>query len=221
MFIYSSNLNPVLYTKFIEIFESLSQTIREYGGAECAANIYDAFEEIEENLYDVLYIQDIFKLCTYLLHFYPREVAGFFNGLIHYIIDYVNANKYIGSVNCSYVYIVYINYFICFRSDEGILKLCSAMNVSELSSHVAFANWVTTTYASEQCLDYDYDKRVNRLRNASWATNEGQSGEKQILYLQCTQLGTLPTSVNGDTLFGRTIAQDYYYSLCRDVFGVK
>lgn len=99
--------------------------------------------------------------------------------------------------------------------------LCSAMNVSVVPSHVAFAKWVTATYATEKCLDFDYDKRVNRLRNVSWDTNEGQSGEKQRLYLQCTQLGTMPTTVNGDTLFGRTIAQNYYYSLCRDVFGVK
>lgn len=97
------------------------------------------------------------------------------------------------------------------------------MNVtaSGLRADVAFANWVTSNYATEKCLDYDYDKRVSRLRNVSWTTNESKNGEKQRLYVKCTELGTLPTSVNGDTLFGRAIAQDYYYNLCNDVFGIK
>lgn len=97
------------------------------------------------------------------------------------------------------------------------------MNIAEsgLRADVAFAKWVTSNYATEKCLDYDYDKRVNRLKNISWTTDEALSGEKQKLYMRCTQLGTFPTSVNGDTLFGRAIAQDYYYNLCNDLFGSK
>lgn len=107
--------------------------------------------------------------------------------------------------------------------EHSITDFCAAMNITESGQRadVAFATWVTTNYAVEKCLDYNYDKRINRLRNTSWITNEGFSIEKQKLYMQCTQLGTFPTSVNGDTLFGRSIAQDYYYNLCNDLFGNK
>lgn len=103
------------------------------------------------------------------------------------------------------------------------MNFCASMSLTEtgLQEDVAFANWVTLNYAKEKCLDHDYYKRVNRLRNSNWTINEAVKGEKQKLYMQCTQLGTFPISDNGDTLFGRTISWVYYYNLCTDAFGFR
>lgn len=86
---------------------------------------------------------------------------------------------------------------------------------------LTFANWVTTHYGFGECLDYDYVSRIDKLSNTSLSSPAIISGERQRLYLQCTQLGTHPTSVNGETMFGRWVAQDYYYYMCGDVFGIE
>lgn len=41
---------------------------------------------------------------------------------------------------------------------------------------------------------------------------------RQNLYLKCTQLAHHATTVNGDTLFARTIAQDFYRLVCQDAW---
>lgn len=75
-----------------EPFAHLSNVIRKYGGMECAENVKNAFQKIEENLHKILYIQDIFKLCTYILPF-DRDIAEFYNGLINYVIEFINAYR--------------------------------------------------------------------------------------------------------------------------------
>lgn len=78
-----------------EQFEKISHVIRDYGGNECANFVEDAFEKVDDHLaqFDIYYIQEIFDLCIYVMPFFEDEMAMFFSGLTHYIMDYVNTNQ--------------------------------------------------------------------------------------------------------------------------------
>lgn len=78
-----------------EQFEKISHDLRDIGGNECANFVEDAFEKIEDHLmkFDIYYIEEIFDLCVYVMPFFEDEMAMFFSGLAHYIMDYVNTNQ--------------------------------------------------------------------------------------------------------------------------------
>lgn len=88
----SGIFHRVLHTK--EPYESLTLTIREYGGSKCAENVAEAFDKILESvlLYELEYLKSIFNLCD-LLWLYNEDIGMFYNGLINYIITYFNAYK--------------------------------------------------------------------------------------------------------------------------------
>lgn len=81
-----------------------------------------------------------------------------------------------------------------------------------------FGKWVTKHYANDLCLDYDYLKVLYDISYINWDSPMVANGARQNLYLKCTQLAQHATTVNGDTIFARTIAQDYYRLLCQDAW---
>lgn len=100
-----------------------------------------------------------------------------------------------------------------------------------------FGKWVRTHYAADHCLDYDYLSVLNQIGYINWESpmvvNGGNDFDvyfcisglnfsvfsaRQNLYLKCTQLAHHATTVNGDTLFARTIAQDFYRLVCQDTW---
>lgn len=69
---------------------SLSETIREIGGDECAEDVANAFIEFEYLIrtYEWFFVEDSLDLCIFIWDFYDEEMAIASHGLVEMIQHY-------------------------------------------------------------------------------------------------------------------------------------
>ncbi|RZC42670.1 serine protease K12H4.7 [Asbolus verrucosus] len=74
-----------------------------------------------------------------------------------------------------------------------------------------------STY-DEKCLDYQYDKMIDTLRNTSWVS-EASEGGRQWTYQTCTEFGFYQTSSYEPQIFGNQFPINFFIQQCTDIFG--
>lgn len=84
-------------------------------------------------------------------------------------------------------------------------------------------------YTEDICLDVNYLSRLYEVQleewsyidNLNWAHNLNVAYpfmSRPQTFLRCTQLGLFGTTVNADSIFGTTIAQDFHFRGCQAAF---
>lgn len=118
--------------------------------------------------------------------------------------------------------------FLC--SFHGIRNFCNDIQVdNQDDAFEAFGRWVRHVYTDQSCFDLDYVARQWQSQQVEWEFVDefawNSSFDRSFpfdirpqWYQKCTQLGLFPTTVNGQTLFGRLIQQEYYYLFCSRAF---
>ncbi|XP_063919924.1 putative serine protease K12H4.7 [Zophobas morio] len=74
-----------------------------------------------------------------------------------------------------------------------------------------------STY-DEKCLDYQYDKMIDSLRNVSW-DSEAAEGGRQWTYQTCTEFGFYQTSSYEPHIFGDQFPISFFIQQCEDIYG--
>ncbi|CAH1366832.1 hypothetical protein MTP99_008111 [Tenebrio molitor] len=74
-----------------------------------------------------------------------------------------------------------------------------------------------STY-DQKCLDYQYEKMIDTLRNASW-DSEASEGGRQWTYQTCTEFGFYQTSSYESHIFGDQFSINFFIQQCTDIFG--
>lgn len=191
-----------------EPYESLSRTIREIGGDECAEDVTNAFVEFEFLLrsYEWFFVEDSLDLCIFIWDFYDEEMAMASHGLIEMIQHYFEVYHYHGVVN-----------FCADIQSDG-----------REEAFDAFARWVRHVFTDRTCLQFDYYERVYLASQERWENITELSWDdvdhmypfqsRPALYHRCTQLANLPVTVNSESLFGRLIQQEFWFLYCSESF---
>lgn len=104
------------------------------------------------------------------------------------------------------------------------------MNVNSTEDEFhRFAQWTRHVFTDYFCLDLSFFSRVSEAQNHDWNDIQelawGASMHiaypfvsRSQFFLQCSELGMFPTSVNAESAFGTTIGQDFYFLGCTEVF---
>lgn len=181
-----------------EQYEHLSSVIRIIGGQECTNTVSTAFEQIETlvRAFELEKVTEDLNLCHFPTPRINEDLALLFRGLVQTIVEYLNRFHY-----------------------TGVQNFCRDLAAIEGDAFTSFATWIRYVFGDSQCYDISYFTRLPALRDITWGSNATRLvGDRQHLYYQCTQLGNFPVNVNGNTLFGRVISQDFYYEGCEDLF---
>ncbi|XP_054156701.1 uncharacterized protein LOC128955089 [Oppia nitens] len=116
----------------------------------------------------------------------------------------------------------------------GIDQACSLMMTTTNDTGVVGSTTPTTTplkrlatvqskYNSihlDNCVDYDYNKSINDLKQTSKTATKVKSGVRQWFYQACTQLGFFVTTDLADSPFGnQSVPIDYYQKWCAAIYG--
>lgn len=198
--------NQTLWTQ--EPYESLSETIREIGGDECAEDVENAFVEFEYLLrtYEWFFVEDSLDLCIFIWDYYDEEMAIASHGLIEMIQHYFEVYHY-----------------------HGVRNFCADMQSNNrVEAFDAFARWVRHVFTDRTCLEFDYYQRVYLASHEDWDDIQELSWDdvdnmypfqsRPSLYHRCTELANLPITVNSGTMFGRLIQQEFWFLYCSDSF---
>lgn len=93
----------------------------------------------------------------------------------------------------------------------------------------SLGRWIEHVFTPSICLDLSFESRVfessyfTNWSDISWLAWEPlnvayPSVSRSQIYLSCTELGLFPTNVNADSIFGRSVAQDFYFHGCSEIF---
>lgn len=191
-----------------EPYESLSRTIREIGGDECAENVANAFLEFEYllRIYEWFFVEETLDLCIFIWDFYDEEMAIASHGLIEMIQHYFEVFHF-----------------------NGVRNFCADMQSDgREEAFDAFGRWVRHVFTDRTCLEFDYYQRIYLVSQDSWEDIENLSWNdvdqmyplqnRPTLYQRCTELANLPLTVNSDSIFGRLIQQEFWFLYCSDSF---
>lgn len=76
-------------------YESLSQTIREIGGEECAQTLENSLEDFEylSRMYYFWEVMEILDLCNFVFASYDEDLALASRGLLELIHNYLNVHQ--------------------------------------------------------------------------------------------------------------------------------
>ncbi|XP_044268918.1 putative serine protease K12H4.7 [Tribolium madens] len=85
-------------------------------------------------------------------------------------------------------------------------------------NRLAKVNEVLLNAYDQKCLDYNYDKMINNLRNVSW-DSEASEGGRQWTYQTCTEFGFYQTSDYEPQIFSDQFSVDFFIQQCTDIFG--
>jgi len=106
--------------------------------------------------------------------------------------------------------------------------LCDIMTDSKFGSELekfVKVNDLSLQIADQNCLDADYDNKVNMLLNTSYSDPlsriPGDVGNRQWFYQTCTQFGWYQSSDQPDHPFGDQFPLEFFIDMCSDVFGPK
>lgn len=187
---------------------SLSETIREIGGDECAEDVANAFIEFEYLIrtYEWFFVEDSLDLCIFIWDFYDEEMAIASHGLVEMIQHYFEVYHF-----------------------HGVRNFCADIQSNgREEAFDAFARWVRWVFTDRTCLEFDYYQRIYLASHEEWEDIQELSWEgvdimypfqsRPSLYHRCTELANLPLTVNSDSLFGRLIQQEFWFLYCSESF---
>uniref|UniRef100_A0A240PKZ5 Prolylcarboxypeptidase n=1 Tax=Anopheles epiroticus TaxID=199890 RepID=A0A240PKZ5_9DIPT len=186
---------------FQEFSSGWAETAIEVGSNECYNRIFITFH-VAQNLIDagfgdVLY--EKLNLCSPIDSEDRIAVSYFFSVLMTSIELYTLRN---GNV------------------DEFRIVCDDISNDDFGTSLEAFANWFNQQFAADDgCVIINFDQFVETLKQTSATTEFGQTGERQVLYQQCTEYGWFITTDSDLQPFGERVQMELYHEMCRRVFG--
>jgi len=106
--------------------------------------------------------------------------------------------------------------------------LCDIMTNAKFGSELerfVKVNDLSLQIANSDCLDADYENKVNMLLNTDYSDPSsripGDVGNRQWFYQTCTQFGWYQSSDQADHPFGDQFPLDFFIQMCTDVFGPK
>jgi len=188
---------PIVFTT--AIYDTLADNIREVGSYQCGDQVTAAFQRIEQLIAsgDDVALVEAFGICRPFNISSRMDVGMFSAGLVEQINSHFERFHH-----------------------AGIASFCDAMSVVPSDSFRALSRWIRFTYNADvgTCQNYDYEGRIQWTSDTQWENPGTATGMRQLLYLQCTQLGSLRTNTNGG-MFGNRITEEYRQRLCMDSFG--
>ncbi|XP_022176436.1 putative serine protease K12H4.7 [Myzus persicae] len=72
---------------------------------------------------------------------------------------------------------------------------------------------------NQKCLSGTYETALSAFKKTSWNSGNVKTGDRQMLYQVCTEIGNFVTSNNFNHLFSDTIPLNFFIDMCKDVFG--
>lgn len=85
---------------------------------------------------------------------------------------------------------------------------------------LAAVNSLILKKTNETCLDFKYDKMIQKLRSTSWDSEMAEGG-RQWTYQTCSEFGFFQTSALNSTqkMFGNAFPEEFFVKQCNDIFG--
>ncbi|XP_034943552.1 putative serine protease K12H4.7 [Chelonus insularis] len=180
----------------------------------CVSAVADGMNQIQIMLHHVLGQQNVvktFKLCQPFDSSNPQrnDVSNLFETLASNFAEVVQYNK--DNRKTSKTANITIDTVCDILVDEK--KGISAQRLAAVSNLLLEAN-------GEKCLDYQYSKMIDELRNVSWEAETSEGG-RQWFYQTCTEFGFFQTSTARPELFSKTFPVEFFIQQCSDIFGPK
>ncbi|XP_054157916.1 putative serine protease K12H4.7 [Oppia nitens] len=186
---------------FNQYYPAVSQSL----GTECSKQVREAFQLVVDQLKTPdgwLAIGKEFKLCTPLNGTDRDSVYRFMLSLME---PFAISAQYDG------------------RSPMGVHRVCSLMMTTDnrtdngsKSSPVDRLAQVMTEYRKGNCIDYEYNKLINVLKDIKPSP---QAMFRQWFYQMCTEFGYFQTTDHSDSPFGHNVPIDHYVKICSDAYG--
>lgn len=84
----------------------------------------------------------------------------------------------------------------------------------------SLSRWIRFVYNVDigSCSNYDYAGFIQWASDTDWNNPGTSTGIRQMLYLQCTQIGQLKVTTSTG-MFGRRVTEEYRQRTCQDSFG--
>ncbi|XP_045784697.1 putative serine protease K12H4.7 [Maniola jurtina] len=208
-----SSSGPLLAkVNFMEYFQVVVNSLREKTGDEdCVTRVKLAHQQIETFLKtDPAIIEKEFKVCKPFSKASENDMKNFYSSIADDFADLVqyNEDNRISDKR---------------RKTTTINSVCSMLTQHPEKPEyqkLAEFNSIVLEESDETCLDYDYSKLINGLRNVSWSSEQAEGG-RQWMYQTCTEFGFYQTSSGEVEVFGNQFPLDFFIQQCQDVFGTK
>ncbi|XP_054156718.1 putative serine protease K12H4.7 [Oppia nitens] len=185
---------------FKEYLGVVSQSL----GTDCSNQIREAVHQLEAQLKTPEGWQSIdkeLKLCTPLNGSDTASVNNLMETLTDPIASAVQYNS---------------------SNGNSIGRVCSVMTNTKdgrtpLERYVKLQ--LQVLHGGSKCLDYDYMKMIDEIRQSSKTSTSVRTGMRQWTYQTCTEFGYYQTTGLPDSPFGHNIPIDYFSKQCTDIFG--
>lgn len=178
-------------------------TINSIGGSECGNVIRGAFNMIENAIRsrDTSYVSQRLRLCSPIDIDSEEDVTRLFHGIAGGISGFVSRAQY-----------------------PDINEKCIIMSGNPASSAEnnldAFARWFVDDFNKNiECLNYTNAAVLAEYQDTAWHSPSTITGNRQRLWIQCTQLGQFPIANKGEGHpFGSRFDDAFYRHWCAQTF---
>lgn len=100
---------------------------------------------------------------------------------------------------------------------DDLCRIMTNQSIGTPVDRLAAVNNLLLTANEENCLEYNYDKMIEELRNTSI---EGE-GARQWIYQTCTEFGFYQTSSYQPQVFGNKFPVEFFIQQCKDIYGAR
>ncbi|XP_065075860.1 thymus-specific serine protease-like [Ochlerotatus camptorhynchus] len=186
-------------SNFMGFAEQLGANIRQFGSNDCYSAIWRGFR-ITENLIDAGLsetVDKLFNVCQPIDAGNSLEVEAFFYGIFNEIVEQT------------------VNHDL----RDNIPTMCEALtDNSHPDSMTALGSWLTSRFPEADCLAMDVESIVEHYDVTDWHDAMVKSGDRQWLFLRCTELGWPLTSDSSDQPFGFRFSTNLFHQVCQRLF---
>ncbi|XP_063920560.1 putative serine protease K12H4.7 isoform X2 [Zophobas morio] len=208
-----SSSSPLLAkVDFSNYFKVVRESLAAYSD-DCVAAVQQGVREIGTLLKDEggrKNLNKIFNLCTPIQESLekPLDISNFYEMIADNFGEVVQENG--ANRNSSQA-----------NANITIDAVCEILVNQTIGSHVnrlGKVNDLLLITRDEKCMDYQYEKMIDSLRNVSWDSEEDE-GDRQWMYQLCTEFGFFTTSSNESHIFGDKFPTSFFIQQCKDIFG--